>query len=251
MIKVSSVHKTFGENYVLKGVDLEITDGQTLTIIGGSGCGKTVLLKHIVGLLKADRGDIFVDSQNLSGISERALSAIQKKFGYLFQGGALFDSMSSGENVAFGLRWSGMSGAEISGKVSDCLSKVGLSGVENIMPSELSGGMKKRVALARAIARDPEYILYDEPTTGLDPIFSDAINDLILHLQKTLKITSVVVTHDLKSAYKVSDRIAMLLEGRIIATGSPDEIRNTENPYVRQFIDGSSKGPIELKLKDY
>ena len=251
MIRIENLHKHFGENYVLRGVNLEIYDGETVTIIGGSGCGKTVLLKHIVGLLKPDIGKIYVDDVEITSLPEKELNEIQKKFGYLFQSGALFDSLSAGENVAFGLRNMNLPEEVIKKKVSDCLGHVGLEGIENIKPAELSGGMKKRVALARAIARDPKYILYDEPTTGLDPIFADAINDLILHLQKTLKVTSIVVTHDLKSAYKVSNRIAMLYEGKIIEIGTPEEIKNTKNPYVQQFIQGLSEGPIKLKIKEF
>ncbi len=251
MIKIENLHKTFGQNYVLRGINLEIYDGETLTIIGGSGCGKTVLLKHIVGLLKPDSGKIYVDDVEITNLNESQLGEIQKKFGYLFQAGALFDSLTAGENIAFGLRNMNLPESIINKKVSDCLGHVGLSGIQNIRPSELSGGMKKRVALARAIATDPKYILYDEPTTGLDPIFADAINNLITHLQKTLKVTSIVVTHDLKSAYKISNRIAMLYEGKIIEIGTPEEIKNTTNPYVRQFISGSSEGPIKLKIKEF
>ena len=251
MIKIIDVHKHFNENNVLRGVNLEVNDGETLTIIGGSGSGKTVLLRHIVGLFLAEKGIVEVDGVNLGTVDENELHEVQKKIGFLFQDGALFDSMSAGENVAFGLRHQGLPENLIRKKVSECLSYVGLSDVEKVRPSELSGGMKKRVALARAIARDPKYMLYDEPTTGLDPIFSDVINELILDLQKNLKMTSIVVTHDLKSVYKVSTRVAMLLEGKIIATGTPDEIKNTTNPYVQQFINGSSKGPIKLKLKEY
>ncbi|MBU0952719.1 MAG: ABC transporter ATP-binding protein [Elusimicrobia bacterium] len=251
MIKIVDVHKHFNSNYVLRGVNLEVHAGETLTIIGGSGSGKTVLLRHIVGLFLAEKGIVEVDGVNLGGVEEHELHEVQKKIGFLFQDGALFDSLSAGENVAFGLRHQGLSENLLRRKVSECLDRVGLSGIEDVRPSELSGGMKKRVALARAIARDPKYMLYDEPTTGLDPIFSDVINDLMLYLQKSLKMTSIIVTHDLKSVYKVSSRVAMLFEGRIIATGTPDEIKNTSDPYVQQFISGSSKGPIKLKLKEY
>ncbi|OGS20410.1 MAG: ABC transporter ATP-binding protein [Elusimicrobia bacterium RIFOXYA2_FULL_39_19] len=251
MIKIENVHKHFNENYVLRGVNLEVKDGETLTIIGGSGSGKTVLLRHIVGLFLAERGTVEVDGINLGAVREHELHEVQKKIGFLFQDGALFDSLSVGENVAFGLRYMNLSEQVIHKKVSECLMHVGLAGIESVRPSELSGGMKKRVALARAIARDPKYMLYDEPTTGLDPIFSDVINELILDLQKNLKMTSIVVTHDLKSVYKVSNRIAMLLEGKIIETGTPDEIKNSVNPSVQQFINGSSKGPIKLKIKEY
>lgn len=251
MIKVEGIHKWFGKNHVLQGTNLEIYDRETISIIGGSGCGKTVLLKHIIGLLRPDRGKIYIDDSDLGSLSERGVNEQQEKFGYLFQEGALFDSLTAGGNVAFGLRYMKLDKKTIQKKVSDCLSQVGLAGIENIKPAELSGGMRKRVALARAIAYDPKYILYDEPTTGLDPIVTDTICDLILHLQKTLDITSVVVTHDMPVAYKVSNRIAMIYEGKVIAMGTPDEIKNTDNPYVRQFITGSSHGPIKLKIRKY
>lgn len=251
MIKIEDVHKWFGENYVLRGASLEIQDRETLTIIGGSGCGKTVLLKHIVGLLKPDKGKIWVDGKEITSLNEHELNEEQKKFGYVFQGGALFDSMTAGENIAFGLYNMKYPEDKIWKKVSECLNHVGLGGIENVKPAELSGGMRKRVSLARAIARDPKYILYDEPTTGLDPIVADAINELILHLQRTLEVTSIVVTHDMNSAYKISNRLAMMYEGKIIAIGTPQEIQNTTNPYVKQFITGSSHGPIKLKIKEY
>lgn len=252
MIKVVGIEKSFGNNRVLRGVMLDILDSETLTIIGGSGCGKSVLLKNITGLLKPDKGEIFVDSQEITRLDESSLLEVQKKFGYLFQGAALFDSLTVGENVAFGLRnMKNLPENDIKKRVSECLVMVGLKGIEDLKPAELSGGMKKRVGLARAIAHQPEYILYDEPTTGLDPIMADVINDLILHLQKELGVTSIVVTHDMKSAYKISNRIAMLYEGKIVATGTPDEIRNTKDPVVHQFIEGLSQGPITLNVKEY
>ena len=252
MIKVVDVHKYFGENYVLRGVNLDINDGETLTIIGGSGCGKSVLIKNIIGLLKPDRGNIFFDSTDITKIKEDELNEIQKNFGYLFQGAALFDSLTVGENVAFGLRnLSSLGDAAIQRKVKDKLALVGLEGIENLKPAELSGGMKKRVGLARAIAHEPHVILYDEPTTGLDPIMADVINDLIIHLKNKLKVIAIAVTHDMKSAYKISDRIAMLYEGRIVDVGTPDDIQNTKNPVVHQFITGSSQGPIKMKVREY
>ncbi|MEW6557084.1 MAG: ABC transporter ATP-binding protein [Elusimicrobiota bacterium] len=251
MIKIVNLYKSFAENKVLDGVNLEIQAGETITIIGGSGCGKSVLIKHIVGLLKPDAGEIFVDETEITKLDEKPLSEVQKKFGFLFQGAALFDSLTVGDNVAFGLRnLTNLSGTEIAEKIKLCLSRVGLEGIENMKPSELSGGMKKRVALARAIAIDPKYIFYDEPTTGIDPIMADVINDLIIHLQKTLNITSIVVTHDMTSAYKVSNRIAMLYDGKIIGIGSPDEIKKTDNLFMKQFTTGSSMGPIKMKVKE-
>lgn len=251
MIKINNVEKAFGANRVLRGVDLEIADGETITVMGGSGTGKSVLLKNIVGLMKPDKGRIVIDGQEISELEGQALFDVQKRFGYLFQGGALFDSLTVGENIAFGVRnlrpdlakkWQAL--------VSEKLQLVGLKPeISNLKPAELSGGMKKRVALARAIAYEPDYILYDEPTTGLDPIMSDVINELILGLQKKLNVTSVVVTHDMNSAYKISNRMAMLYQGKIVAIGTPTEIRNTKDPLVRQFITGSSQGPIQMQVR--
>ncbi|MHB9154549.1 MAG: ABC transporter ATP-binding protein [Endomicrobiales bacterium] len=250
MIKIVDLYKTFNSNQVLRGLNLEILDTETITIIGGSGTGKSVLLKNIMGLMKPDRGEIYIDGQETTKLNEQSLLEVQKKFGYLFQGAALFDSMTVGDNIAFGLRnLTRLSDAEIQQRVRECLSMVGLKGIENLKPAELSGGMKKRVGLARAIAHKPEYILYDEPTTGLDPIMADVINDLIIHLQKKLGVTSIAVTHDMKSAYKISNRIAMLYEGKIICAGTPDEIKNSSNPVVQQFIEGQSHGPITLNLE--
>jgi len=251
MIRIRNLHKSFGDNKVLRGINLEVEDGETVTIIGGSGCGKSVLLKHIVGLLKPDAGEIEVDGQEITRLGMERLAEVQKRFGMLFQGAALFDSLTVGENVAFGLRMlTDLGEKEIKERVAEKLSLVGLEGIEELTPAELSGGMKKRVALARAIAMNPEYILYDEPSTGLDPIMADVINSLILDLKRKLKITSVAVTHDMVTAYKISDKIAMLYEGRIEETGRPEEIRETKNPVVRQFITGSGEGPIKMKLRE-
>ncbi|MFH1367576.1 MAG: ABC transporter ATP-binding protein [Elusimicrobiota bacterium] len=250
MIKISDVHKKFGSHLVLQGASLEVRDGETITIIGGSGCGKSVLLKNITGLLKPERGNIVIDGMDITKEDEEDVFEAQKKFGYLFQGAALFDSLTVEENIAFGLKnLSKMLPGDMRMRVRDCLAMVGLKGIEHLKPAELSGGMKKRVGLARAIAHEPKYVLYDEPTTGLDPIMADVINDLILHLQKTIKVTSVAVTHDMKSAYKISDRIAMLYNGKIIETGSPDQIKNTKNEVVHQFIEGLSQGPITVDLE--
>jgi len=251
MIKIKSLYKSFGDNRVLQGVNLEIEEGKTITIIGGSGCGKSVLLKHMVGLLKPEAGEIEVDGQEITRLGMEELAEVQKKFGMLFQGAALFDSLTVGENIAFGLRMlTDLEEREIKKRVSEKLSLVGLEGIEELMPAELSGGMKKRVALARAIAMNPKYILYDEPSTGLDPIMADVINNLILDLQEKLKITSIAVTHDMVTAYKISDRIAMLYEGQIEEIGTPEEIRKTKNSVVRQFITGSSEGPIKMKIRE-
>lgn len=251
MIKVQGVEKAFGANRVLRGVDLEIADGETLTIMGGSGTGKSVLLKNIVGLIKPDKGRIFVDDKEISKLEGNELFDVQKKFGYLFQGGALFDSLTVGENIAFGLNNLRHDlYAKADAVISEKLQLVGLKPeIASLKPAELSGGMKKRVALARAIAYEPQYILYDEPTTGLDPIMSDVINELIIGLQKKLGVTSIVVTHDMNSAYKISTRMAMLYHGKIVAVGTPDQIRGTKDPLVKQFITGSSVGPIQMQVR--
>lgn len=245
-IKLVDVHKSFGQKKVLTGVNLEIYESETIVVIGQSGSGKSVLLKHIIGLMKPDRGHIYVDGQDITVLSEEERMKMSRKFGMLFQGAALFDSLNVAENVAFGLRrHSSLSENEIKEVVKASLERVGLRGVEHLLPFELSGGMKKRVGLARAIAYNPEIILYDEPTTGLDPIRADAINSLILRLKKDLCVTSVVITHDMNSTYKIADRIAMLYDGRIIEIGTPEEIRNSPNPVVQQFINGRATGPIE------
>ena len=251
MIKIKGLEKRFLNNQVLKGVDLDIEEGETITIIGGSGCGKSVLIKHMVGLLKPEKGSIEIDGQEITSLSMEQLMEIQHRFGMLFQGAALFDSLSVGENIAFGLkRLTDLNKSEIDERVEEKLALVGLEGIEHLKPAELSGGMKKRVALARAIAMNPKYILYDEPTTGLDPIMADVINDLIIHLQKELNITSIAVTHDMVSAYKISNRLAMLYEGKIHQSGTPQEIKTSKDPVVQQFITGSGKGPIKMRLKE-
>ncbi len=247
MIKLNNVIKCFGTQQVVNSLNLEIPDKKTVVIIGRSGCGKSVLLKHMIGLLKPDSGSIVVKGKDIAKLDTAGLDDIRKHFGMLFQSAALFDSLTVAENVGFALtRFTKKSPAEIRQLVKEKLALVGLENVEEKKPSELSGGMKKRVGLARAIAMDPEIMLYDEPTTGLDPIMSDIINELIVNLQKQLKMTSVVVTHDMKSAYKIGDKIAMMYEGRIIEEGTPPEIQNTNNPTVQQFINGSSKGPIQV-----
>ncbi len=241
MIDVEDLTKTFNGNLVLDKLCLHVGDGETIVVIGRSGCGKSVLLKHIVGLLRPDSGRVVVRGQDITQLSERRLDEVRRHFGVVFQGSALFDSLTVAENVAFGLvQHSHMKRKEIDQKVAYCLDLVGMNGAQNKMPAELSGGMKKRVALARAIAFDPSIILYDEPTTGLDPIMADAINELIVCLGKKLSVTSIAVTHDMKSAYKIADRIAMLHNGKIIAGGTPGEIENSPSPVVQQFIQGKA-----------
>jgi len=248
MITIKNLHKEFEGTKVLKGLNLEIREGETLVIIGRSGCGKSVLLKHIIGILNPDQGEVFVDSQHIEKLKGKDLVALRMKFGMLFQGAALFDSLDVYENVGFALHeHTDKTEEEIRERVVQSLESVDLGDIMDKKPAELSGGMKKRVGLARAICNDPQIILYDEPTTGLDPIMADMINELIIRLKEQLKVTSIVVTHDMTSAYKVGTRIAMLYDGKIIAQGTPDEIRNTQDPIVRQFITGAAHGPITDK----
>lgn len=245
MIEIENLHKSFNNHKVLIGLNLKIEKAKTTVIIGRSGCGKSVLLKHIIGVLKPDKGKILIDDKDISTFDEKQLNSLRLKMGMVFQGSALFDSLSVGDNVGFALiEHQHLHGAEIDKRVRESLAMVGLSGIESLMPSELSGGMKKRVALARAICVKPEIIFYDEPTTGVDPITADIINELIKSLHDRLNVTSIAVTHDMKSAYKIADRIAMLYQGKIIACGSPEEINNTADPVVHQFINGLSTGPI-------
>ena len=246
MIKITGLCKKLGAKQVLDGIDLEIATGETVVVLGPSGTGKSVLLKHILGLMPADAGTIEVDGENIVGLGETALNQIRRRFGMLFQGAALFDSMTIAENVATPLREHlELPEEEIQRLVSERLDWVGLKDVEELKPSSLSGGMRKRVGLARAIVMDPQFILYDEPTTGLDPINAGVIDDLIRSMQKRLGVTSIVVTHDLPSAFKVGDRMAMLYGGKVVFSGTPEETKNTRNPYVRQFMDGSGTGPIK------
>jgi phospholipid/cholesterol/gamma-HCH transport system ATP-binding protein len=251
MIQIQGVEKSFGAHRVLQGVDLTVPKGETLVIMGQSGGGKSVLLKHMIGLLKPDRGQVLIDGRDIAPLTGRALDKVRLRFGMLFQGAALFDSMTVAENVGFALReHTSMSERQIKDRVEECLRLVGLFDVGHKPPSALSGGMRKRVGLARAVAMSPDIVLYDEPTTGLDPIMADLINELIITLRDNLRVTSVVVTHDLVSAYKVADRIAMLYNGKIIEVGTPDEIRQTRNAVVQQFIQGKAVGPIQEGLPD-
>jgi phospholipid/cholesterol/gamma-HCH transport system ATP-binding protein len=247
MIKLVDLYKSFNGQAVLRGLNLEMERGKTTVIIGRSGGGKSVLLKHIIGLLRPDSGQVLVDGVNIAQLGSRELNEVRKKFGMLFQEAALFDSMNVAENVAFPLREQGRRGEEeIRGIVREKLHQVGLTDVEHKMPSELSGGMKKRVGLARAIALDPEIILFDEPTTGLDPITADAINELIISTHLRTKVTCVVISHDIGSSFKIAHKVAMLFEGRIIMTGAPEVFKNAQDPVVRQFIEGRAQGPITI-----
>ena len=239
MIEFRDLHKAFGPKPVLAGLSLKIADAETLVIIGYSGTGKSVALKHIVGLLQPDAGDVIVDGQAVSTLDRDDLTTLRQGIGYVFQFAALFDSMTVADNLALGLRRRrGLSDEEIDDRVREALALVDLSGTEERLPAELSGGMRKRVGIARAIALQPRYILYDEPTTGLDPVTSAVIDRLMVRTREHLGVTGVVVTHDMRSAYTVGDRIAMLYEGRIRQVGTVAEIQETEDPVVRQFIEG-------------
>jgi phospholipid/cholesterol/gamma-HCH transport system ATP-binding protein len=245
-IELKNVHKRFGHLVVLNDVSLSIEKGQSLVIIGASGSGKSVMLKHIVGLLKPDKGEVYFDDQRIDTQRERRLAEIRTRFGFLFQMGALFDSLNVLDNVAFPLvEHTRKSPEEVERIAQGKLAMVGLPDVGQKMPMELSGGQRKRVALARAIALEPQVVLYDEPTTGLDPIRSDVINELILKLKRELNITSIVVTHDMQSAFKVADRIVMLYEGKLIFDGSPEQIQCCADPIVQRFVKGES-GDEEL-----
>lgn len=240
IIVIKDLTRQFGKKVVLDNVSLTIKKGRTTVVIGPSGCGKTVLIKHFIGLLRPTSGEVYFKDKRIDNLSDRELNRIRIRFGFLFQGGALFDSLTVAENIMFPIKqhhkitnWQ-----EVEDVVKAKLAMVGLDGYQNYYPANLSGGQRKRVALARAIAMNPEVILYDEPTTGLDPIRADVINELILKLQRELGETTVVVTHDMKSAYKIADRIIMLHNGKIIADGDPDHIRNHPHPIVQQFING-------------
>ena len=247
MIIISNLHKKFGTKEVLRGVNLKIYDGESLVILGPSGCGKSVLLKHIIGLMRPEDGQVLFDGEDITQFSQKRIDQLRMRMGMLFQSAALFDSLTVEENVAFGLRkHTDLSSTAIHHIASEKLELVGLPGTNNLMPSELSGGMRKRVGLARAIAMDPEIILYDEPTTGLDPIMTCQIDELHLSLKRKLGVTSIVVTHDLNSAYRIADRLALHHGGQIVAIGTKEEIINSPNPLVQQFIRGEAKGPMTL-----
>jgi phospholipid/cholesterol/gamma-HCH transport system ATP-binding protein len=242
MIEIKNLKKKFGDKEVLRGVNLDIPNGITLVVIGRSGCGKSVLLKHIIGLLKPDSGEIFIEGQNITTMDEKNLYEIRKKFGFLFQGAALFDSMNVEENIGLALKENtNMSEKEIKEIVTEKLNLVGLPKIQKMKPSDLSGGMKKRVSLARSLATNPQYILYDEPTTGLDPVMSDQIDELIRDLSNKLKVTSIVVTHDIFSVYDVADQVAMMHEGKIYFHGTPKELTETTDPLLRDFLNRTDK----------
>jgi phospholipid/cholesterol/gamma-HCH transport system ATP-binding protein len=244
-ISLRGLHKSFGPKVVLSGLDLDIQAGESMVIIGGSGTGKSVLLKHIIGLLKPDAGTVLVDGIAIEKLGNREITEFRRRFGMAFQEGALFDSMTVGENVAFPLkRLTRKSPEEIRERVEECLAMVRLEGAADRLPSQLSGGMRRRVGFARAIAQQPEILLFDEPTTGLDPITTAQINEVIKELNDRLKTTTVTITHDMESAYTTGDRIAMIHQGRIIADAPPEEFRHLPDPRVQQFLHGRAHGPL-------
>ncbi|HVK58820.1 MAG TPA: ABC transporter ATP-binding protein [Candidatus Kapabacteria bacterium] len=246
MIEVRDLKKSFGSHKVLDGVSFEIDAGDSVVIIGGSGCGKSVLLKHLIGLIRADSGEVIIDDDRLNTLDERRLLEVRRKFGMLFQSAALFDSLSVAENISFVLRRERkLSAKEINERVEEVLEMVELPGIQQKKPSELSGGMRKRVGLARAIIYKPEILLYDEPTTGLDPVVSDSIDQLIIRVRERLNITTVVVTHDTRSMRRVGQRILMMVNGKIYAAGTPEEIFSSQDPVVHRFVNGISD-PKEL-----
>lgn len=238
MIEIKNLHKQFENNHVLRGVDITINQGETLAIIGPSGCGKSVLLKHIVGLLEPDKGSVCIEGKNIENLEKEELYEIRKLFGFLFQGAALFDSMSIEENISLSLVENNYNYSKIKLDkiVAEKLELVGLPGIQNKKPSELSGGMKKRVGLARALVTNPKYILYDEPTTGLDPIMSDSIDELIVHLNKEINVTSIVVTHDMFSVKNVADKVSMMHKGKIYFSGTYEEILNSNDSVIQNFV---------------
>ncbi len=245
-IRLQGIHKSFGPKHVLTGLDLDIAEGESLVILGGSGSGKSVLLKHIIGLLQPDEGTVEVDGVDLSTLGQRQLIEFRRRFGMSFQEGALFDSMTVWQNIAFPLQRARprIATADISARVEQCLESVGLQGVDDKVPAELSGGMRRRVGFARAIALQPQILLFDEPTTGLDPVMTAVIDEVINNLRRRLGSTTITITHDLTSAFRIADRIAMLHRGQILAVAPPDEFRASDDPRLQQFLEGRAEGPL-------
>jgi phospholipid/cholesterol/gamma-HCH transport system ATP-binding protein len=245
IISMEHVDKALGGKQVLRDMSINVERGESLVIVGGSGQGKSVTLKHIIGLMRPDRGRVVIDGTDIGGLPEAELNRIRRRFGMAFQEGALFDSMSVFENIAFPLRrHTKMTEAEIRARVEECLEQVHLHGVDGKRPSELSGGMRRRVGFARAISLKPEILLFDEPTTGLDPVISDVIAELIVEMDQTLNTTTISITHDMKVAFKIADRVAMLHKGHIVEEGTPEEFQRSANPIVQQFIEGRAEGPL-------
>ncbi|MFN2385581.1 MAG: ABC transporter ATP-binding protein [Thermoanaerobaculia bacterium] len=246
-IRAEDLRKSFGEKVVLEGVSLSVPEGESLVIVGPSGTGKSVLLKHLIGLLRPDSGKVYVDGIDVWGLSERDLNTLRKQFGMAFQEGALFDSMNVFDNVAFPLRRSGRPPDQVRARVRECLEMVHLPGIEQKRTSELSGGMRRRVGFARAIAHEPDILLFDEPNTGLDPIMTDVINEIILELKERLDVTIVTITHHIESARKIADRVALLNRGQIVFEATPDEFLRSDHPAVRQFVEGRAQGPLTVE----
>lgn len=247
LIKVESLRKSFGSREVLKGIDLEVYPGETMVIMGGSGCGKSTLLRHMIGQIQPDSGAVYFAGKKLQGLKESEMDKIRLRFGMSFQSSALFDSLNVGENVALPLKeHTDLDDSVIKIVVKMKLELVGLTGFENLMPSQLSGGMKKRVGIARAIVMDPEVVFYDEPTAGLDPVMTAVVDKLIVDLSTKLNITSVVVTHDMKSVFRIADRIAMLHQGEMLQVGTPEEIQNSSDGILKQFVEGEAEGPVQF-----
>lgn len=247
MIELKHLYKTFNSRLVLRDLNLTVKDGESLVIIGRSGCGKSVLLKHIIGLLRPDSGNVVIDGLDITKLGTKDLNDIRRKFGMLFQGAALFDSLTVFENIAFALmEYTDESLDEMKKRVEECMKMVGLSGIDRLKPAELSGGMRKRVGLARAICMSPKIILFDEPTTGIDPITGDIINNLIRYLHHQLKITFITVTHDMKSAYKIADRICMFYDKSLIEVGTPEDVQKVKSGIVKQFVEGDAEGPLTV-----
>ncbi|MFZ2491360.1 MAG: ABC transporter ATP-binding protein [Thermoanaerobaculia bacterium] len=245
IISLQNLWKSFGDRQVLQNMSIDVDPGESLVIVGGSGSGKSVTLKHIIGLIRPDRGHVIIDGNDITEMSDVDLNTFRRRFGMSFQEGALFDSMSVCENIAFPLRrHTKMTDRQVRDRVLECLELVHLHGVEKKRPSELSGGMRRRVGFARAISLKPEILLFDEPTTGLDPVISDVIADLILEMDQTLATTTVTITHDMKVAFKIADRVAMLYEGRIIEQGTPEEFQRSKSSIVQQFVAGRASGPL-------
>jgi phospholipid/cholesterol/gamma-HCH transport system ATP-binding protein len=244
-ISLRNVWKSFGDKEVLRGMSLDVERGESVVIVGGSGTGKSVTIKHMIGLLRPDRGEVIIDGIDIAELDDREINEVRRRFGMAFQEGALFDSMSVFENIAFPLRrHTKMTEDEIRARVAECLDLVHLPNVEEKRPSALSGGMRRRVGFARAISLKPEILLFDEPTTGLDPVMSDVVADLIVEMDQTLNTTTVTITHDMKVAFKIADRVAMLHKGNIIEQGTPEEFQRSTNPGVQQFIEGRASGPL-------
>ncbi len=244
-IRLTGIEKSFGDKVVLRGLDLEVTEGESLVVIGGSGSGKSVMLKHVIGLLKPDRGTVEVDGVDLSTLGYREITRFRRRYGMAFQEGALFDSMNVADNVSFALRrHTSLSRSEIADRIAECLRMVHLEGVEKKLPAQLSGGMRRRVGFARAIAREPQILLFDEPTTGLDPITTAQIDEVIVELRDRLNVTCLTITHDMISAQRIASRIGMLYQGKIIALAPPDEFYQLTDPRVQQFVQGSATGPL-------